>query len=138
MGVRPWMKTRLAVGATICSALLVSCDSGCPQSQPVPPQRVLTAEDARGALVELLRGNPTAFQRRFDADDLAKQPLTSEAPGSYLCGGFRIEVAAARYQITVRYGCVFEYEGTFDLQNGRWVASKPHWTSAALVKDGPP
>jgi hypothetical protein len=96
--------------------------------------RGLTAEEAKSALVELLRESPTAFQRTLDWDDLARQPLIGRRLGRYTCGDFRISLPEARYQITVSYGCVFEYEGTFHLQEGRWMASQPHWTSAALTK----
>jgi hypothetical protein len=47
---------------------------------------------------------------------------------------FRIPLPGATYQITVFYGCRFEYEGTFRFEGKRWVASQPRWTSAALIK----
>jgi hypothetical protein len=96
--------------------------------------RTLTSVDAKHALVELLRKNPTAFQRRFDWEGLAKQALVDHGSGECTCGGFRISVPRATYQITVTYGCRFEYEGTFQFQWGRWIASQPEWTSAALLK----
>jgi hypothetical protein len=96
--------------------------------------RGLTAEEARRASVELLRKDPTAFQRKFDSDDLAKPPLIGHRPGKYTCADFRISLPDAIYQITVTYGCIFEYEGTFQFQQRQWIASQPHWTSAALVR----
>ena len=81
------------------------------------------------ALVELLRRDPTAFQRKFDPDELANQPLIGQGAGKYAFGGFRISLPDATYKITVTYGCVFQYEGVFRLQGGRLVASQPHWTA---------
>jgi len=139
MYFRPWMNKTLAAGLMVC--FVTSCDSGSLQPQPgvidsggahIRPE--LTADKAKDALVELLRRNPTAFQRKFDPDDLAKQPLVPLGTGGgYSCGHFRIHLAGS-YQITVAYGCIFEYEGRFRFQDGRWVASEPYCTSAALVK----
>jgi hypothetical protein len=119
----------------VCLLFVDSCDSGGLQPQgALQPQRGLTAAEAKGALVELLRRDPTAFQRKFNPDDLAKQPVTSQVAGSYRCGEFSIHLTEARYQITVQYGCIFEYHGSFQFRGGRWLASQPYWTSTGLVR----
>jgi hypothetical protein len=100
----------------------------------VHPTSGLTTEEAKAALVELLRRAPTAFERKLKWDDLAKQPVITRGPGRHSCGDFRISLPDAKYQITVTHGCVFEYEGTFQFRGKRWTASQPHWTSAGLIK----
>jgi hypothetical protein len=101
----------------------------------ISSRRGLTAETARLALVRLLRNRPTAFQREFRAYDLARRPLIADGAGQYTCDGFRISVPGGSYNKTVQYGCVWEYEGTFILRDGRWTASKPRWRSVALTKE---
>ena len=111
-------------------ALLTSC-----AARPSPE---LTAGDAKGALVLLLEQSPEAFQRALDSVKLARQPLQADGPGKFVCGGFHIDLARARYEIRVPYGCLFEYEGAFQFTSGRWTASRPNWTSAALYKGNLP
>ena len=137
--MRSWMKNTVATGlAAVCAVSAIAFGFGLQPHRPLtakPSQHELTAEDARNALIDLLRRNPTAFQRELDPNELARQPLIELRPGTYQLDGFLIQLPAAIYQITIRYGeCIFEYEGDFHFEVGRWVASQPHWTSAAYVK----
>jgi hypothetical protein len=116
-----------------CLLVLSVMIDAIPSPRTLRPARALTAAEAKAALVQLLRESPTAFQREFNSDELEQKPLIGQ-DGQYACGDFRISVPDATYEITVRYGCIFEYEGKFLWNGRRWFASKPHWTSAALVK----
>jgi hypothetical protein len=118
------------LAASLGVALLTSC-----AARPSPQ---LTAADAKGALVRLLEQSPEAFQRPLDSLKLAQQPLQADGPRRFVCAGFHIDLARVRYEITVPYGCLFEYEGTFQFTSGRWTASQPSWTSAALYKGNVP
>jgi hypothetical protein len=147
------LKRLVAVGLLVC--VIASCDSGArpdlarltaaPQGKNAAAKTnavrrrevarsPLTAEEAKAALVELLRRNRTAFQRELDPADLAKEPVTASGSGNYRCGRFTLRVNEASYEAFIQYGCIFHYKGTFDFEGGRWVASQPSWDSAALVK----
>jgi hypothetical protein len=128
---RPLMVKLLATGLVVC---LITLSFFLYRHSVAHSTRGLTAEEARRAMVELLRMDPIAFQREFDSAELAEQPLIGHSAGKCTCGDFRISLPDATYKITVVYGCAFQYEGTFQFQGGRWIASRPNWTSAALIK----
>lgn len=128
------MRSLLSVKVLIAAGLVVCLGVACDSSAPGKPKLALTASHAKDALVELLRKDPRAFQRQLDPNDLAKQPLTGGEAGQYRCGEFQISVPAANYKITIFYGCIFEYAGTFEIEGGRWVAAQPRWTSTGLVR----
>jgi hypothetical protein len=134
--LRKLIATGLAVCLVIFCASRVRPNLGAlpTRQQPAVPKSPLTGEQARAALVDLLRNDLTAFQRQLDPDELAKQPVTGNARDRYRVGQFSIDVSAATYQVIIQYGCIFDYRGTFTFERGRWVASKPRWVSAALVK----
>ena len=132
-GVDPRQPLMKLVATGLFACLVISAVIVC-SPEVVQGRRGLSAEEARNALIELLQKDPTAFQRKLDWRELAKQPLAGVGAGRYTCGAFRISLPDATYQITVRYGCAFEYAGTFRFEDDRWIASKPQWTSAALVK----
>jgi hypothetical protein len=143
------LKKLLASGLVVC--LVVSCDSRArpnldallgsnahhdgddPEIKEVP-KFPLTGDLARAALVDLLRANPRAFQRELDPQEALGQPVKDGRAGHIRAGRFSIDLNERSYAIVVRYGCIFDYRGTFEFKGGRWVASKPHWVSAALVK----
>ncbi|MHB1561460.1 MAG: hypothetical protein ACYC61_28765 [Isosphaeraceae bacterium] len=98
------------------------------------PEPVLTAEVARTALVELLRRDGKGLHFPHDPDEVARAKLTGVGKTTYECGGFRVDVARAKYWFAIRYGCVFEFEGAFGLEDGRWVALRPECTLISKVR----
>ena len=73
---RPLQRIHLMIlAAGLSVGVLPSCGSG--------QKPVLTSEEARHALVVLLRNDPSAFQRPLDADKLSRQPVKAVGPAKY-------------------------------------------------------
>jgi hypothetical protein len=130
-GLRQPLMKLLATGLFAC--LVISAVIVC-SPEVVRGKPGLSADEARNALIELLRKHPAAFQRKLDWRGLAKQPLTGVGAGRYTCGDFRISLPDATYLFSVRVGCVFEYAGTFRFEDEQWIASEPHLTRVSLVR----
>jgi hypothetical protein len=115
------------------AALLAGCHSDERRERIVivpatTPQRpVLTAEQARQAVLDLVRQDPNAFIGNPDADKLADMPLTQEVDGTYHFGAFTLDPANRTYSAVIGAGSPepYFYNGTFLWQKGQWVASNP-------------
>src|SRR6516225_11110773 len=78
-----------ALGFTL-GCLKESADSAAP---------VLSPEEAKEALVELIRNSPDTFEVKFDPDQYALKPLEDQGPGKYRMGWFWIDVPRTSYQL---------------------------------------
>jgi hypothetical protein len=131
-----------AVAVVTASGLLAGC-----ASRPEPPvaepetglgEPVLTAERAREALLERMRGKPAGDFGRFDPDEWAKVEVRAGEDGWYDFGGlFRIHPAKRAYTMLIlpapdAKACAFHYEGAFAVRDGRWVAGPPELVKTAL------
>jgi hypothetical protein len=109
------------------AALLVGCGEA-PESSPP----ALTGDQAKAALIDLLRSTDLDSMHGFPLDQFANQSVESHPDGSASWADFRFELKARKYSYTVERGerntkshFAAEYEGAFEFIQGKWVASKP-------------
>lgn len=90
-------------------------------------QAMLTAEQARQAVLELIRSRPDAFIGSPDSDKLAELPLEDRAEGEYAFGAFVVDLTNQRYSADIGRDApeLYSYSGTFAKRDGRWIASDP-------------
>jgi hypothetical protein len=94
-------------------------------------QPVLTAEDAKAALVDLFRTSPKTFEVQFDPDQYAAEPIEEDGAGQYKFGWFHVDVPNKKYRLNLVpkedsfAACIVDYDGSFEFKSGRWVARKP-------------
>ena len=116
---------------------LCAAAAGCSRSGRAPSearttetQAMLTAEQARQAVLELIRSRPDAFIGFPDSDKLAELPLKDRAEGKYAFGAFVVDLPNQRYSADVGHDApeLYSYNGSFARRDGRWVASDPEVT----------
>src|SRR5262245_22051932 len=119
--------------------------AGC-SGQPEPPapaslDQTLTPERAKAALLEMMRSKAGSALGWFDGNvpyEMGTMAIEDEGDGWYRwTGAFTINPSKAIYTFVVQprpgaRACVFEYKGSFAVQNGRWAATPPQLTRAAL------
>jgi hypothetical protein len=130
------------VSIVVCATL--SASASC--EPPAPPATAtqalkLTPERAKAALLDMMRTKPGSDLEWFKGDipeKVAKMKIEEEKDGSYSwTAAFRIHPTRAAYSFVVmpRPGvaaCAFEYNGTFTVKDGRWIASPPKLVSTAM------
>jgi hypothetical protein len=114
------------------------CNCVCLSTLPAI-KRQITPDQAKNALLEIMRTQPKVFVNRFDVEEWSKAELERLEAGWFAWGGsFRIKPSEAIYIITIRpapeaKACTFEVQGSFVLDGGRWIAQPPSkMLSAAL------
>jgi len=109
---------------------------GCKTNPPDPPLK-LTPEEARDAIIKLIRAKSFEGLEKFPIDEFAtKPPRKNQAPGSYTWTYFHFDLRTGDYDYTVsksgdgknRPHSYVDYRGGFQLENGNWVATKPKVT----------
>ena len=96
-----------------------------PRATPGRPSP--TAEEAKQAVIELLRAHPSTFVAQPDLNRLAELPLIETGDGTYRFGGIHLNPTEGWYRVTLGDGDhdQFEHAGVISCENGRWVASPP-------------
>jgi hypothetical protein len=102
-------------------ALLVGCGEA--------PE--LTAEQAKAAMIDLLRSTDLDYLRGYPLDQFASAAVESHQDGSASWADFHFDLKARKYSYTIERGerntkghFAAEYEGAFEFKQGNWVASK--------------
>jgi hypothetical protein len=133
----------MTVRARFLVVLVVLCgaSTGCsppaetPGAGAVAAETTLTAETAKQALLARMRSDRLFG---FNADQWARVDVGEGQDGWHDFGGsFCINPAARKYTVRVGpppevRGCTFEFEGTFSLRAGVWVADDPVEVRSAL------
>jgi hypothetical protein len=121
---------------------------GCMQTIEPPmsgQESVLTPEQAKQALLAMMRSKPGQDLGWFDGDvpdEMAKMKVEPAEEGWYSwTGGVRFRPSESIYVITIQpqddaQACTFEYEGQFMMKEGQWSASPPRLVSAAMPAGG--
>lgn len=109
-------------------ALLVGCRTA-PESTPSE----LTGEQAKAAIIDLLRSTDLPYMRGFPLDQFANKAVKNHSDGRASWADFDFDLKAKKYSYWVQRGepntkahFAAEYEGEFEFKEGKWVASKPH------------
>ncbi len=125
------------VTATAGALCLCLATAACSRSGHAPSgagtheaQAMLTAEQARQALLELIRSRPDAFIGSPDPDKLARIPLEDRADGKYAFGTFVLDLINQRYSADIGHDApeLYSYKGSFARRDGHWIASDPEVT----------
>jgi hypothetical protein len=92
----------------------------------------LTAEQARQAVLALIRSRPQVFVGAPDLDRLAKLPLKERGDGEYSFGAFVVNLQKRWYAAHVggddeRHDA-WSYNGSFVRRDGQWIATEPKVT----------
>jgi hypothetical protein len=109
-----------------------NCDSPQPDATQSPPTR-LTAEQARDAMIELIRSEEPGSLEGFPLDRFVNEgvKIGEGDYASWACFSFDLKAREYTYQ---RKGPVEKkqwhagYKGKFEFRNGKWIASKPQTT----------
>jgi hypothetical protein len=108
-------------------ALLVGCGKAPEAAAPE-----FTAEQAKAAMIDLLRSTELPYMHGFPLDQFVNTSVEVQPDGNASWADFRFDLKARKYSYTVHRGegdekmrFAAEYEGTFDFQGGKWVALKP-------------
>ena len=130
-GLIPVIATTLALG-------VVGCTASSPEAASAPTASVdpsssesgatkLTGEDAKQALIALIRAQPDLFAGEPDPDRFAALPVTERSePGTYQLGRFVIDTSARTYHAWIELPAhVYFYDGCFEVEAGGWVATPP-------------
>jgi hypothetical protein len=130
--------------ASVVLGVAVTAGPGCtpPPEQPTPPpqDQKLAPGRAKEALLEMMRSKPGQDLGWFDGDvpdKMSKMAVEEQEDGWYSWGAFRFHPAQAIYTFVVQpapgvRACAFAYRGSFESQEGRWVATPPQLVSTAL------
>jgi hypothetical protein len=128
---------------TYCAVLVAGVLAGCavPPDPPPPASQEgnLTPQEAREALLRMMRSKPGQDLGWFAGDvpdEMAKMAIEEKDGGWYEWTAFRFKPSEAVYSLTVMprpgaQACVFEYNGKFVKEGERWSASSPQ-----LVRTG--
>jgi hypothetical protein len=92
----------------------------------------LTAEQARQAVLALIRSRPKVFVGAPDPDRLAKLPLKERGDGEYSFGAFVVNLPKRWYAAHVggddQLRDAWSYNGSFVRRDGQWIATEPKVT----------
>ena len=130
------MNRCLTTGTTSVLCLWVAA-AECSRSEIAPSevrtnetQAMLTADQARRAVLELIRSHPTAFIGSPDPGRLQRLPLEERGEGKYAFGAFVVDVPNQRYSADIGYDApeLYLYKGDFVRRDGHWIASEPEVT----------
>ena len=128
---------RRLMAATAGALCLWTAAAGCSPSEPAVSERAakeeqatLTADQARQAVLELIRSRPDAFIGSPDPDKLAELPLGDRAEGKYAFGAFVVDLTNQRYSADIGHDApeLYSYKGSFARRDARWIASDPEVT----------
>ena len=126
----------LAFGAAGCQPDTPEpvADGPAPGEQAAPPE--LTAEQARAALIDLIRSPEPGELKSFPLERFAGDGLEG-GPESPSWGPFSFHLPAREYSYARTFGqppqvCRWQYRGGFELRAGRWVALPPQIEFQAL------
>jgi hypothetical protein len=129
----------ISVVAATLLGLSVGCSSDAdPKRAPIAKiahEPMLTAERAKEALLDRMRSGGLSG---FDAQQWAKAALQEAEDGWFDFGGtFRVNPSMKKYTMVIEpppnvRACTFTFEGTFLLQEGRWVAGPTRVVGSAL------
>jgi hypothetical protein len=128
------------MGRATLAALVVACVAGCApvarQPGPEPPPPELTAEQARVALIELIRSPEPGELKDFPLERFVGAGVEGGAD-SPSWGPFSLHLRERVYTYSRTFGqpprvCRWECRGEFELRAGRWVALAPRVESQAL------
>ena len=98
---------------------------GCSRLGSGGVQRELTADEAKGALLALLRTDRPK-DLSVDPEQLSQQRGVFVTEGGLSWGPLYIDLAKKTYSYSVVYGpCTWGYLGQFELRQGHWVALAP-------------
>jgi hypothetical protein len=120
------------------SCAVVGCDNG---SLDAPPTAAttpkLTPETAQAALIDLIRSDSAGHLKGFPLDDFTKSPVEGGPGQSAKWGPFRMALGEKQYHYTLApredaRACAWEFQGAFELRDGRWMALPPQVVSQAL------
>lgn len=119
----------------------IRCSSQTVQPLPVSKEQKLTPEDAKEALLEMMRSKPGKDVGWFNGnvpEEMGKMKTKKLEDGWYgWTGAFRFHPAKAVYifvaqpQPGVR-ACIFEYKGTFACEGGRWSPTPPELVQTTM------
>ncbi len=116
----------LLAGVSGCSpSERASSEAGTNESQAM-----LTPDQARQAVLELIRSRPNTFIGAPDADRLEELRLEQRAEGKYAFGAFVVDLPNRRYSADIDRDApeLYSYNGSFVRRDGRWHASEPEVT----------
>lgn len=125
---------RNVMAATAGVLCLCAAAAGCSRSGHAPsvarsnePPAVFTSDQARQAVLDLIRSQPNAFIGSPDPDRLQKLPLEERADGKYAFGAFVVDLPNQRYSADIGHDApeLYSYNGSFVIRDGRWIASEP-------------
>jgi hypothetical protein len=108
-------------------AFLVGCGEAPELTTPE-----LTGEQAKAAMIDLLRSTDLDYMRGFPLDQFANKAVKSHQDGSCSWADFHFDLKARKYSYTVERGerntkahFAAQYEGAFEFKQGKWVALEP-------------
>jgi hypothetical protein len=123
-----------ATAAVLC---LCAAATGCSRSgrssseaRTKETQTMLTADQAKQAVLELIRSHIDTFIGSPDPGKLAELPLEDRGEGKYAFGAFVVDLPNRRYSADIGHDApeLYSYTGSFARQDGRWIASDPEVT----------
>ena len=119
------------MGRFIVVILVLACSMvGCGTRSPE-----LTPEVARAALIEMVRSDSRKDLKDFPLEKYLDSPAEKPPYGEWHWGFFDFDLQSKKYDYCVSRGrCDFNYEGTFELRGGRWLATPPQCTSIAMSR----
>ena len=88
---------------------------------------MLTAVQAKQAVIELVRANRKMFIGSPDPDMLAALPLEDRGSGEFAFGAFVVYPNQRLYKADIGFGApeVYSYLGSFERKDDKWIASEP-------------
>lgn len=125
------------ITATVAALCLYMTAVGCSRSGRFPSAvrtiealPALTADQARQAVLALIRSQPGAFIGSPDPDRLAQLPMEECGEARYAFGAFVVDLSNQRYSADIGYDApeLYSYSGAFTRQDGHWMASNPEVT----------
>ena len=128
---------RRLMAATAGALCLWTAAAGCSPSEPAASepaakqeQATLTADQARQAVLELIRSRPDAFIGSPDPGKLAELPLEQRQDDEYAFGAFVVNLSDRWYTADIGRDALemYSYRGLFARREGRWIASEPEVT----------
>jgi hypothetical protein len=122
--------------AVVCGFIVCAEPPPPPEPEEPPPLPEPTAEEAKAALVDLIRSPNSGVPNAFSLESLEECDLHC-GDGFAYWGPFCLHLKKRDYTYTIAFGrpprvCRWYYRGKFELKEGRWVALKPEVEMQAL------